>query len=279
MRWKAFGVIAFAALFAAASAFAASKKDWDDCHGDDPDRAIAACTRVVNDRSESQKNRAVAYNSRALAWDEKRDYDRAIADYNDAIRLDPKYAGAYYNRGLAWRGKGDFDRAIADFTTAIKLGPTPGTTAMRGGTVNKLTRDQTLADYYYNRGRAWRAKKDYDRAIADYNEAIRLDPKAPVYYYNRAAAWFAKGDLDRAIADYNQAIRLDPKYDIAYYDRGDAWRSKGDLDRAIADFNEAIRLDPKYDLAFNDRGLAWPRPRHRRLQRGDPAGSEGRRLS
>ena len=64
MRWKTFGVIAFAALFAAASAFAASKKDWDDCHGDDPDRAIAACTRIINDRSESQKNRAVAYNSR-----------------------------------------------------------------------------------------------------------------------------------------------------------------------------------------------------------------------
>ena len=137
MRWKAFGVIAFAALFAAASAFAASKKDWDDCHGDDPDRAIAEGTRVVNDRSESQKNRAVAYNSRALALDESRDHDRAISDYNEAIRLDPKYAGAYYNRGLAWRGKGDFDRAIADFTTAIKLGPTSGTTAMRGGTAQQ----------------------------------------------------------------------------------------------------------------------------------------------
>jgi hypothetical protein len=46
MRRKTFGVIAFAALFAA-SAFAASKKDWDDCDGNDPDRTIAACTDLV----------------------------------------------------------------------------------------------------------------------------------------------------------------------------------------------------------------------------------------
>src|SRR6266403_339236 len=54
-----------------------------------------------------------------------------------------------------------------------------------------------------------------------------------------------KGDNDRAIADYNEAIRLDPKHARAFHHRGYAYSDKGDNDRAIADYNEAIRLNPK----------------------------------
>ncbi len=118
---------------------------------------------------------------------------------------------------------------------------------------------------------AYRDKGDNDRAIADYNEAIRLDPKYAIAYNNRGIAYRAKGDNDRAIADYSEAIRLDPKYAVAFNNRGIAYRAKGDHDRAIADYSEAIRLDPKYASAFNSRGIAYQRqgrqrPRHRRLQ-------------
>ena len=59
-------------------------------NADDQDRVIAACTRFLNDRGESQGNRAGAYNDRGIAWHDKGDLDRAIADYNEAIRLNPK---------------------------------------------------------------------------------------------------------------------------------------------------------------------------------------------
>ena len=107
-----------------------------------------------------------------------------------------------------------------------------------------------------NRGDAYADKGDLDRAIADYNEAIRLDPKYAVALKNRGNMYDDKGDLDRAIADYNEAIRLDPQYAVAFNDRGNVYAAKGDLDRAIADYNEAIRLDPKLVLPFWNRGIA-----------------------
>ena len=66
-----------------------------------------------------------------------------------------------------------------------------------------------------------------------------------------------KEEYDKAIADYNEAIRLDPKDAAAYDNRGNAWQAKGEYDKAIADYNEAIRLDPKDADAYNGRAWLW----------------------
>src|ERR1700687_4507232 len=97
---------------------------------------------------------------------------------------------------------------------------------------------------YGNRGKAYDDKGDYDHAIADYNQAISLNPKNPIFYNNRGIAYRNKDDFDRAIADYNQAISLNPRDHDAYYNRGIAYRNKGDIDHAIADYNQAISLNP-----------------------------------
>ncbi len=97
-----------------------------------------------------------------------KDYDKAITDCDEAIRLDPGFANAYGCRGLVWAGRSEFDKALADYTEAIRLNP-------RGGWV------------YENRGYAWENKKQFNKAIADYGEAIRLDPKGALAY--NATAW------------------------------------------------------------------------------------------
>ncbi len=124
---------------------------------------------------------------------------------------------------------------------------------------------------------------DVDRSIAGCTRVLK-DPKSnkKAVYYNRGKAYVAKGDFDRAIADYNELIRLVHKQPLVFNARGFAYASKGDWDRAIADYNESIRLDPKQALVFVARGLAYKKkgragPRHRRLQRGDPPRSEERR--
>src|SRR5215472_517016 len=108
------------------------------------------------------------------------------------------------------------------------------------------TTQRDLAIAYRNRGSAWRDKGNPDRAIADYDAAIRLDANNALPYNGRGNAWYDKGDLDRAIADYDVAIRFDPTGAAAHNGRGIAWHDKGDPGRAIADLDEAIRLDPTF---------------------------------
>ena len=204
-------------------------------------------------------------------------YDKAIADYNEAIRLNPTDANAYINRGNAWCAKKDYDKAIADYSEAIRLNPTDAIAYYgRGGTWgNKKEYDQAISDCneairldpryaaaYCNRGLTWGYKKEYDQAIADCNEAIRLNPTDANAYINRGNAWHAKKDYEQAIADYNEAIRLDPQYAAAYNKRGWTWLNKKDYEQAIADYNEAIRLDSKDALAYWNRGLAWSEKSH-----------------
>ena len=90
-----------------------------------------------------------------------------------------------------------------------------------------------------------RAKASYDKAIADFDEVIRLTPENADAYFYRGNAWNAKGAYDKAVADFTEAIRLDPKDGRAYANRGTVLLGmKGEYDKAIADFTEAIRLDP-----------------------------------
>ncbi|MHB9294737.1 hypothetical protein PilKf_00462 [Pillotina sp. SPG140] len=92
------------------------------------------------------------------------------------------------------------------------------------------------------RGHEYYDKKEYERAIIDYTEAIRLNPKDAIVYNNRGAAYYNKKEYEHAIIDYTEAIRLDSKYATAYYNRGYAYKAKGDSAQAHADFAEAERL-------------------------------------
>ncbi len=91
-------------------------------------------------------------------------------------------------------------------------------------------------------GLVWFHKKDYDKAIADYDEAIKLDPKYTHAYFHRGLAWLWKKDYDKAIRDYTEAIRLNPKDPDSFVGRGLAWRAKGEFEKAEKDFAEAKRL-------------------------------------
>ena len=119
------------------------------------------------------------------------DLDRAIANFNEAIRLNQNDAVAYYDRGYAYSHKGDYDRAIADFTESIRLDPMDGRA-------------------FFNRGWAYGNKGDYDRALTDFNETIRLNPMDAAAFSYRGYIYTKKGDFDRAMADLNDPFNSIP---------------------------------------------------------------------
>jgi tetratricopeptide (TPR) repeat protein len=160
----------------------AAADEWDACVKLSDDLAVAGCSRAIDSRQYTGRSLARLYTRRGGAYQAHNDLDRAMADFNESMRIDPTYPPAYNNRGITWYRRGELDRAIADYDQAIRLDPKD-------------------AEACYNRGLAWKAKNDLDRAIADYSEAIRLSPKFANAYNNRGSAWGAKGDLNRAIAE------------------------------------------------------------------------------
>jgi Tfp pilus assembly protein PilF len=113
------------------------------------------------------------------------------------------------------------------------------------------------ANGYLERGRLWYQKAEWDKAINDFTEVIRLDPKSSAAVERRATARLQLGEWDKAINDFDEAIRLNPRLASAFSNRGVAWQWKGDLGKAMADYTEAIRLNPKYAPAFRNRGMIW----------------------
>ena len=85
-------------------------------------------------------------------------------------------------------------------------------------------------------------EREYDKAIADYSDVIRLAPNDAQAYYNRGLVYAAKGDNGNAIADFTAAIGLAPDRAQPYHDRGLAYQRQGDASSAKTDFADAARL-------------------------------------
>jgi tetratricopeptide (TPR) repeat protein len=242
--------------------------DRDDCVKGSGDARIAACTRVI--ASTPRDHVAWAYANRGLGWRSKGDNDRAIADLDEAIRIDPRHAPAYVSRGWSWHIKHDEERAISDLNEAIRLDSNNAEAYAARGAIYETQKDldRALSDYdawtriqpnnhyaYFARGSVYERKKDYDRALVDYNAAISSDPKFVFAYSNRGLVYLARRDYDRALADFNEAIRLDPNFAGAHQRRGAVYlENKQDYDRALADFDDAIRIDPNMVSAYLGRG-------------------------
>lgn len=207
-----------------------SQENLSKCRSADADTKIAGCTALIQAGKGTSEDLSTFYNNRGAAYDDKRDYDHAILDYNEAIRLNPSLATAFYGRGEAYDHKGDFDKAIQDDSEAIRLNP-------------------NLAYAYDARGRAHRNKGDFGQAIQDYDEAIRINPNYALAYNNRGDSYRSEDDYDHAIRDFNEAIRLNPKLASAYGNRGFINFSQSNLAAAIEDYEHVISIAPSSKAA------------------------------
>ncbi len=236
---RGFAFILAGGLLAGTSALAQTPQERTWCEGENGttvDQRIEGCSAVIKAGRDKGDKLADAFNSRGIGYRFKGDYDRAIQDYNQAIKLNSKSAVAYNNRGVAYDNKGDYDRAIQDYDQAIKLKPS--------------------AEGYFNRGNAHLGKSQYDHAIDDYNQAIKLKPDFAAAFDNRCWARAVVGILKQALADCNEALRLLPNNAATLDSRGFVFLKMSQFDAAVSDYDAALRTNPKVAFALYGRGLA-----------------------
>lgn len=216
-----------AGLIVLAGAVQAQNADQDHarCAGADPGLAISGCTAVIQTGRETNESLAVVFHYRGNAYLERGDFDHAIADFAQAIRLNPALPQSFYDRGRAYLAKKDYSQAIQDFDQTIRLNP-------------------DIPEVYDSRGKAFYDAGDPDRAAKDFDGAITLDSNYAPAFVHRGNLYSDKGDYDRGIRDYDAAIRLNSRYAEAWRRRGEAYFRKEDYARAAGDLDHALKLDP-----------------------------------
>ena len=216
------------------------------------------------------ESQAEKLNSSGVFLETQKRLEDAVAEFDQAIRLEPQFALAYYNRGQANLKLEKYESAIEDYGQAIEFHPDP-------------------ALIYIRRGEAYYALGQIEQANQDYTEAIRRDPENAMAYYNRGGSYFELGQRDLAIQDYEKAVALDLRlteefgYKCQLFDdldgyqpsvkdckflirvgrqfagafsgRGSEFYELGQYRRAIRDYDRAIRLDSTAK-DYNNRALA-----------------------
>ena len=190
-----------------------------------------------------KENFAPAYSNLCLARLQIEDYQNAVQNCTKAISLTPKNIEALLNRGLAHYRQGNFKAAIADDNRAIKIKP---------------------YDFraYYNRALATTRLGYHRRAIMDYNRALSQVPQnsnalIAEIYNDRGLTNLELQNIPAALIDFSLAIRHSADDYRAYFNRGCVCAQNGLFSKAVKDFSQVVQLRPDDANAYVNRGVAY----------------------
>ena len=155
------------------------------------------------------------------------DVKGALEDMNEAIKLEPHYAGYFINRAFMKYRLDDYFGAMADYDYAISLEPTNVTA-------------------YYNRALLRMEVNDNNKAIHDFSYVLKSDPGQVLARYNRASLYYKTGQYKDAIADYDELLKTYPNFQSALYARSECKRLSGDRVGGERDYNRARALYEKH---------------------------------
>ncbi len=220
---------------------------------------------------------AVVQTLRGAAFEEMRDYDQALAAYNEAERLNKwtqetwpeankiaqlkiRLSEILSRRGYVFHLKGDKSKAMADFDAALVLNPkNAGAFNNRGivraaangdlsGAIEDLNHaiaiDPQLADAFCNRGNVHVARNEIDTGIKDFNVAMAINPKNISAHVNHGKALLIKSDIEGAQRDFDLVLDLDPRQAEAYWLRSVLQERRGQADKAKTDREKAVAIQP-----------------------------------
>jgi tetratricopeptide (TPR) repeat protein len=155
--------------------------------------------------------------------------------------IEGELAGDNISSGLAAHARGDHQGAITRYTQALA-----------SGSLSK--ENQAIA--YNNRGNAYDDMGDTAKAVADYDQALRLNPMFTETYFNRAFARHRLGRYQEALRDYDRLLSLEPALASGYFNRSFTWAALGRYDKAVTDTQKALELSPG-NTKYSDQLRDW----------------------
>jgi tetratricopeptide (TPR) repeat protein len=174
------------------------------------------------------------------------EYDEALDNFTEAIKLDPGFGVAYYNRAVVYRLMGETKLAEEDITRAIEV-------------------SHSLENAYFMRALIKKDLGDLEGALSDYDKANAANGEYTEVLFNRAYTLKLMGDYDAALSDVESLVVLEPENPANWNLKGNISLLYGEYNDAIEAYSEAISLDAQYAEAYYNRGLAYVMS-HRPLQ-------------
>jgi tetratricopeptide (TPR) repeat protein len=232
-----------------------------------PKEAIAFFSERIN--SEAIVNN---YVRRAKAHELDFNWDAAIKDYDEALKLSPQSSAYWNNRANYYSRKREHQKALDGYDEAVRISPTSFIPLGNRANVflNLREWDKAIEAYeramrvnpnyarsYAGRSTAWREKREFEKALADAGRSVELDSASPHTFNARGMCWTAMKDYDNALADFDEALRFDPLFAAAYFGRAGVYLSRKQYQLAMADLDKAMRLSPRYAAAMARRAEVW----------------------
>ncbi|HYA26680.1 MAG TPA: tetratricopeptide repeat protein [Thermodesulfovibrionales bacterium] len=193
---------------------------------------------LFSDTVKKSPDSAIPHLNLGIGYDAQGLSDKAIEQFQIALRLKPDYAEAHNNLGNAYLVQGLSDKAIEQFQITLRLKP-----------------DNAVA--HLNLGNAHLAQGLSDKAIEQFQIALRLKPDYAGAHNNLGSAYLVQGLTDRAIEQFQMAVTLNSDNAEAHLNLGNAYASKGLSDKAKEQYRIALQLKPDYSRTYYDRGLSY----------------------
>ncbi len=178
----------------------------------------------LNQSISLSKNNAPAYVLRAeIEARSHRDFERAVADMDSAILLEPRFAGYFINRAYMKYNIDDYFGAMADYDYALGLEP-------------------ASIEAHFNRGLLRAEVGDNNKAISDFDFVLKKDPANFMALYNRALLHMRTRQYRNAVNDFTQILKKYPNFEAGYMARSEAKRRMGDNRGSEADLEKAMAI-------------------------------------
>lgn len=189
--------------------------------------------------------------------------DPAIAELQQAVRLQPQSVSAHGNLGWIFINLQEFDKAANEFREAVRANPDSAfaRSSLGWALLAQDYADDAIREFQEalrispdsdfaltGAGRAYLALEDYGEAINRFDMAIRLNPNNPDAYGGLGSAYIRQGKLDKAIQSLEKAVQLDPKAAVYYLRLGDAFSRRAEFGKAMEHIQKSIELDQDYSV-------------------------------